>query len=55
MSCKLETYPNKESRGYAYVQFEKVEEAKAAIEALNEKEFKGKKLEITIKIDKKEY
>jgi RNA recognition motif-containing protein len=28
VSCKLETYPNsKESRGYAYVQFEKPEDA----------------------------
>jgi|LauGreDrversion4_2_1035121.scaffolds.fasta_scaffold91890_2 polyadenylate-binding protein len=55
VSCKLETYPNsKESRGYAYVQFDNVEEAKKAIEALNNQDFKGKKLEVTTKIDKEE-
>jgi RNA recognition motif-containing protein len=51
----LETYPNsKESRGYAYVQFERPEEAKSAIDALNGQEYKGKKLEVATKIDKKE-
>ena len=55
ISCKLETYPNsKESRGYAYVQYDKIEEAKNAIDALNEKDFKGKKLEVVAKIDKKD-
>lgn len=54
VSTKLETYPNsKESRGFAYVQFQKEEEAEAAIKALNETEIKGKKLEIT-KLAKKE-
>ena len=54
VSAKLETYPNsKESREFAYVQFQKEEEAEAAIEALNDKEFKGKKLEIS-KLNKKE-
>jgi polyadenylate-binding protein len=51
----LETYPNsKESRGYAYVQYDKIEEAKNAIDALHEKDFKGKKLEVVAKIDKKD-
>jgi polyadenylate-binding protein len=55
ISCKLETYPNsKESRGYAYVQYDKIEEAKNAIDALNEKDFKGKKLEVVTKNDKKD-
>ena len=47
-SCKLETYPNsKESRGYAYVQFAQKADAEKAIEALNGKEYKGKKLEVS--------
>ena len=53
ISCKLETFPtSKESRGYAYVQFEKEEEATNAINALNDHELKGKKLEVTTKKDK---
>ena len=54
MSAKLETYPNsKESRGLAYIQFEDVAHAEAAIEALNGKDFKGKQLEI-FKLNKKD-
>lgn len=37
VSAKLETYPNsKESREFAFVQFQKEEEAEAAIKALND-------------------
>ncbi len=55
VSCKLETYPNsKESRGYAYVQFEKPEDAQRAIDTLNGQELKGKKLEVTTKKEKKD-
>jgi RNA recognition motif-containing protein len=54
VSAKLETYPNsKESRGLAYIQFEDVAHAEAAIEALNGKDFKGKQLEI-FKLNKKD-
>jgi polyadenylate-binding protein len=54
ISAKLETYPNsKESREFAYVQFQKEEEAEAAIKALNETEYKGKKLDVA-KLAKKE-
>jgi polyadenylate-binding protein len=55
ISCKLETYPNsKESRGYAYVQFEKPEDAQRATEALNGQDINGKKIEVTTKKEKKD-
>lgn len=45
-SCKLETFSDGSSRGYAYVQFSSEEEADKALEAMNGKEIKGKKIEI---------
>jgi polyadenylate-binding protein len=54
LSAKLETYPNsKESRGFAYIQFEDVSHSDAAMEALNGKDFKGKPIEI-FKLTKKD-
>jgi polyadenylate-binding protein len=46
VSCKLETYPDGKSRGYAYIQFATEEEADKAIEAMNDKEINGKKIEV---------
>lgn len=48
VSAKLETYPNsKESRGFAYIQYEEEANADAALNATNNVEFKGKKLEVS--------
>lgn len=46
VSCKLETYQDGKSKGYAYIQFKTEEEADKAMEGLNDKEVKGKKIEI---------
>lgn len=46
ISCKLESYPDGTSRGFAYIQFEKVEEADKAIEQMNGTELKGQKLSV---------
>lgn len=55
VSAKLETYPNsKVSREFAYVQFQKEEEAEAALNALNNTDFRGKKLEISKHMNKKD-
>lgn len=48
MSCKLETYPDGKSKGYAYVQFKNEADADAALKGLNDREVNGKKLEINI-------
>lgn len=37
-SCKLQTFPDKTSKGFAFVQFDKPEEAQNAIKSLNRKE-----------------
>ncbi len=48
ISAKLETYPNsKDSRGFAYIQFQEDASAEAALAATNNLEFKGKKLEVS--------
>lgn len=47
VSCKLETYPDGQSRGYAYVLFETEEDADKAINSLNNSELKGKIIEVT--------
>ena len=36
LSCKLETYPDGQSRGYAYIQYESEEEALQALQGVNE-------------------
>ena len=46
VSCKLETYPDGQSRGYAYVLYDTEEAADKAIASLNDKEFNGKKIEV---------
>lgn len=46
-SCKLEIYPDGASRGFAYVQYAKEEEADQAIEKLNGHELLGKKIEVS--------
>lgn len=46
-SCKLESYPDGTSRGFAYVQFETEEQADQAIEKVQGHEMNGKKLEVT--------
>jgi polyadenylate-binding protein len=46
VSCKLETFPDGGSRGYAFVQYKEEEEAKAAVSALNGTEIRGKKLQV---------
>lgn len=53
----METYPDGKSRGYAYIQYETEEEAENAIQSLNEKDIKGKKIEIQRheKKDKREH
>lgn len=52
-SAKLESYPDGTSRGFAYIQFEKVEDADKAIEEMNGVELKGQKLAVN-KHEKKE-
>jgi polyadenylate-binding protein len=48
VSAKLETYPDsKESRGFAYIQYEDEAHAEAALNAINNYELKGKKLEVS--------
>jgi len=48
VSAKLETYPDsKESRGFAYIQYEDEAQAEAALNAVNNYELKGKKLEVS--------
>lgn len=48
VSAKLETYPDsKESRGFAYIQYEDEAHAEVALNAINNFEFKGKKLEVS--------
>lgn len=46
VSCKLETYQDGKSKGYAYIQFKTKEEADLAKETLNGQELRGKKIEI---------
>jgi polyadenylate-binding protein len=46
VSAKLESYPDGTSRGFAYIQFEKVEDADKAIEEMNGTELKGQKLSV---------
>lgn len=53
-SCKLEVYANGESRGFGYVQFEKQDSAKAAIEKLNKRVINGKEIEVMIHSKKEE-
>lgn len=49
VSCKLEVDRNGESKGYGYVQFEKTQEAQAAIQAMNDKEIgKDQKKKISV-------
>lgn len=48
LSCKLETYNDGKSRGYAYVQFKNEADAEKALNGLNGEEVKGKKLDINI-------
>ena len=43
---KLETYPDGSSRGYAFIQFQSEEEAEKALNAMNQAEIRGKKIEI---------
>lgn len=52
-SCKLESYPDGTSRGFAYVQFETEDQATQAIEKLDGHELNGKKLEV-VKHEKRE-
>ena len=47
-SCKLESYPDGSSRGFAYIQFEKEEDATNAKTKMNGHEINGKKLEVNI-------
>lgn len=56
VSCKLETYQDGRSKGYAYIQFKTEEEALRAKEHLQNFELRGKKLEIDTheKKDKRE-
>ena len=54
LSCKLEHHPETgRSKGYAYIQFETVDEANKALAELNGKDLKNKKLEIDV-LKKKE-
>jgi len=54
LSCKLEHHPDTgKSKGYAYIQFENVDDAAKALSTLNGKEIGGKKLEIDV-LKKKE-
>jgi polyadenylate-binding protein len=54
VSAKLETYPeSKESKGLAYIQYEDEAHAEAALNAINNHELKGKKLEV-LKHNKKD-
>lgn len=45
-SCKLQTWPNGESKGFGFIQYEKEEEAKAAISAMDRKNYHGKQLSV---------
>ena len=47
-SCKLEIYPNGESRGFGYVQYDNVDAAKKAISQLDGTEIDGLKISVLI-------
>ena len=47
-SCKLEIYPNGESRGFGYVQYDNVDSAKKAIAELDGTEIDGLKISVLI-------
>lgn len=49
-SCRMEIYPSGESRGFAYVQFDKQEEAQRAIEKLHNSTLNDKKIEVKVHI-----
>lgn len=53
-SCKLEIFTTGESRGFGYVQYDKQEEAKEAIDTLNNQMLKEKKVEVKLLVNKKE-
>ena len=46
ISSKLEKFPNGESRGFAYIQFDSVESADNAINAMNAQNWNGKEIEV---------
>jgi polyadenylate-binding protein len=46
LSCKLESYPDGGSRGFAYVQFESEEQAVQAKDKMNGFEINNKKIEV---------
>jgi len=48
ISIKLKQKDNNECMGYGYVNFEKVEDAQKAIESLNNSDFKGKTILVSI-------
>lgn len=47
-SCKLEIYGDGTSRGFGYVQYDSPDDAKKAIEALNEKAVDGQKISVVV-------
>jgi polyadenylate-binding protein len=47
ISAKIEKFDNK-SKGFAYIQFEKPEEAQAAIEKMNKQTINGKEIDVFI-------
>ena len=60
VSCKLETDNKGESKGYGYVQFEKADDAKTAIEKMNGKEVgteNKKKIDVNVhkKLDQRDH
>ncbi len=46
LSCKVDNYEDGTSKGFGFVQFEKEEEASAAIAEMNNKEIEGKEIEV---------
>ena len=48
LSCKLETYPDGQSRGYAYIQYDSEESANEALNSMHKKDLKDKKIEVLV-------
>ncbi len=47
LTAEIVRFFDKKSKGFGFVEMETVEEAKAAIEKLNESEYKGRKIIVT--------
>jgi polyadenylate-binding protein len=52
ISCKLEVHPNGHNKGFGFVQYKQPTSAQDAIQKLNDSDFQGKKLLLSILVPK---